>query len=118
MELGIKLAHERLQYPERVTLKYSNKTKLRDFGATKFDLLHPNKKYDIIGMWKKSNQSTNDIKLTVSIDGDKDTNHLIIRRGADWETLKQNTQTVKAELDNIAVISKEQNMYRSTCITH
>ena len=47
-------------------------------------------------MWKKFK----DIKLTVSIDGNKDTNS--IRRGADWETLKQNIETVKRELDNIA----------------
>ena len=35
----------------------------------------------------------------------------IIRRGADWETLKQNIETVKAELDNIAF--QRNNMYTS-----
>ena len=63
-----------VKYPERVTLKYS----------INLSTLILNKKYDIIGMWKKFK----DIKLTVSIDGDKDTNH-IIRRGADWETLNK-----------------------------
>ena len=57
-------------------------------------------------MWKKFK----DIKLTVSIDGNKDTNH-IIRRGADWETLKQNIETVKRELDNIAFLKG------TTCIS-
>ena len=53
-----------------------------------------------------------DIKLTISIDGNKDTN-LIIRRGADWETLKQNVETVKRELNNIAFMKGPQ-----TCISH
>lgn len=85
-----------IKHPERVTLKYS----------TNLSTLILNKKYDIIGMWKKFK----DIKLTISIDGNKDTNH-IIRRGADWETLKQNVETVKRELNNIAF------MKGSTCIS-
>ena len=85
-----------VKYPERVTLKYS----------TNLSTLVLNKKFDIIGMWKKFK----DIKLTISIDGNKDTNH-IIRRGADWETLKQNVEIVRRELDNIAF------MKGSTCIS-
>ena len=50
-----------IKYPERVTLKYS----------TNFKHLFLNKKYDIIECGK----SLADIKLTISIDGNKDTNY-------------------------------------------
>lgn len=85
-----------IKNPEKVTLKYS----------TNLSTLILNKKFDIIGLWKKFK----DIKLTISIDGDSETNH-IIRRGADWEVLKQNIEIVKKELANIAMIKG------TTCIS-
>ena len=50
-----------IKHPERVTLKYS----------TNLSTLFSTKNMTLLGMWKKFK----DIKLTVSIDGNKDTNY-------------------------------------------
>ena len=50
------------------------------------------------------------IKLTISIDGHRELNHMI-RRGSDWNLLKSNIELVKNELDNLDVIKG------TTCIS-
>jgi hypothetical protein len=84
-----------IPHPENVTLKYSTNLSIMKMG-----------KHDVIDLWKKFKQ----IKLTISIDGHRELNHMI-RRGSDWDLLKTNIQRVKNELDNIDVIKG------TTCIS-
>ena len=84
-----------IPHPEKVTLKYSTNLSIMKMG-----------KHNVIDLWKKFKQ----IKLTISIDGHRELNHMI-RRGSDWELLKSNIQLVKNELNNIDVIKG------TTCIS-
>ena len=84
-------------HPEQVILKYS----------TNLSTLLLNDKYNILELWKRFKG----VRLTISIDGHRDLNGYI-RRGSDWDVLKQNIQAVKDALgENIIQIKG------STCIS-
>ena len=84
-----------IPHPENVTLKYSTNLSIMKMG-----------KHNVIDLWKKFKS----IKLTISIDGHRELNH-VIRRGSDWDLLKSNIELVKRELNNIDVIKG------TTCIS-
>lgn len=84
-----------IPHPENVTLKYSTNLSIMKMG-----------KHSVIDLWKKFKS----IKLTISIDGHKELNAKI-RRGSDWELLKENIKLVKENLDNLDVIKG------TTCIS-
>lgn len=86
---------ESVKHPENVTLKYSTNLSIMKMGKT-----------HVIDLWKKFKS----IKLTISIDGHKDLNHMI-RRGSDWDLLKHNIELIKKELDNLDVLKG------TTCIS-
>jgi len=86
---------ESVKHPENVTLKYSTNLSIMKLGKT-----------NVIDLWKKFKS----IKLTISIDGHRDLNHMI-RRGSDWDLLKSNIELVKRELNNLDVIKG------TTCIS-
>lgn len=88
---------EKIKNPERVTLKYS----------TNLTNLEAKKGRNIVDLWKNFKS----IKLTVSIDGYPELNSHI-RRGSDWELIKDNIQTVKTELKD-----KIDYLKASTCIS-
>ena len=84
-----------IPHPENVTLKYSTNLSIMKSG-----------KHNVIDLWKKFKN----IKLTISIDGHKELNTKI-RRGSDWDLLKENIKLVKENLGNIDVIKG------TTCIS-
>lgn len=84
-------------HPERVILKYS----------TNLSTLLLNDKFNILELWKRFKG----VRLTISIDGHRDLNGYI-RRGSDWDTLKQNIQAVKHALGDSIIQIKG-----STCIS-
>lgn len=86
---------ESIPNPENVTLKYSTNLSILKLGGK-----------NVIDIWKKFKS----IKLTISIDG-YDTLNERIRRGSDWQTLKDNINLVKSELPNVDVIKG------TTCIS-
>jgi MoaA/NifB/PqqE/SkfB family radical SAM enzyme len=88
---------EKIKHPEFVTLKYS----------TNLTNLESKKGRNVIDLWKKFKS----VKLTVSIDGYPELNSYI-RRGSDWNTIKNNIEIVKLELG-----SKLDYIKASTCIS-
>ena len=85
-----------IKNPENVTLKYSTNLSKMELGEHK-----------VIDLWEKFK----DIKLTISIDGDKELN-TYIRRGSDWELLKENIKIVKERIGH-----KISKLKGTTCIS-
>lgn len=86
-----------IKHPEQVTLKYS----------TNLSKLKLNDEHDVTELWK----NFKDVKITISIDGDEELN-TTIRRGSDWNTLRNNIKEVQEKLgDKISKIKG------TTCIT-
>jgi len=86
-----------IKHPEQVTLKYS----------TNLSKLKLNDEQNVIDLW----QNFKDVKITISIDGDSELNSKV-RRGSDWETLKNNIKEVQNKLGN-----KISKIKGTTCIS-
>lgn len=80
---------DQIPNPENVTLKYSTNLTNLEFKNGR----------NVIDIWRKFKS----IKLTISIDGHPELNAMI-RYGSDWDTLRQNIETVKQELHNVTML--------------